>query len=93
MRIRVRSLAPLGGLRIQLCCELQHRLQMQLRSGVAMAVGWAGSCSSDSTPSLGTSTCGPKKKKKKEEERKGGWGGRRKKKEKEKKEEESSCED
>ena len=37
-------------------------------SGVAVAVAVAGSCSSDWTPSLGTSICygcGPKKKKKK----------------------------
>ena len=41
---------------------------MQLRSGVALAVVEAGSCLSDSTPSLGSSvryTCSPKKKKKK----------------------------
>ena len=30
---------------------------MWLRSGVAVALAVAGSCSSDSTPSLGTSTC------------------------------------
>ena len=37
---------------------------MQLRSGIAMAVEQARSCSSDSTPSLGVSiccTCGPEK--------------------------------
>ena len=37
---------------------------MQLRSRVAVAVVEAGNCSSDSTPSLGTSMCregGPKK--------------------------------
>ena len=44
---------------------------MQLGSGVAVAlvVGVAGSCSSDSIPSLGTSIChgcGPKKQIKKE---------------------------
>ena len=33
------------------------RSQMQLRSDFAMAVVWAGSYSSDSTPSLGTSIC------------------------------------
>ena len=40
---------------------------MWLRSGMAMAVVYAGSYSSDLTPSLGTNTCcrcGPKKKKK-----------------------------
>ena len=42
--------------------------QMQLRSHVVVAVAVAGSCSSDSTPRLGTSTCcvcGPRKQKKK----------------------------
>ena len=37
---------------------------MRLGSGVAVAVVYAGSCCSDSTPSLGTSIypeCGPKK--------------------------------
>ena len=41
---------------------------MWLVSGVAMAVAQHSGCSSDSTPSLGTSTCcgcGPKKTKKK----------------------------
>jgi len=41
---------------------------MRLGSSVAVAVVQAGSCSSDSTPSLGTSICcgcGPEKKKKK----------------------------
>ena len=67
----MRSLASLSGLRIQFCSELRYMLQMQLGSCVAVAVVEAGSCSSDSAPSLGASTCcgyGPKKKKKKEEE-------------------------
>ena len=38
MRIGVRFLASLSGLRIQWCCKLWHRSQMQLGSGVAMAV-------------------------------------------------------
>ena len=41
---------------------------MQLRSGVAVAMMEASSCSSDSTPSLGTSIChrcGPKESKNK----------------------------
>ena len=41
MRFRVRSLALLGGLRIQHCCELWCRSQTQiwgLKSGVAVAV-------------------------------------------------------
>ena len=49
--------------------ELWSKLQVQLRSGmtVAVAVAVTDSCSSDLTPSLGTSIslwCGPKKKKK-----------------------------
>ena len=63
----VRSLALLSGLRIQLCCKLQCRLEMEFGSQVAVAVAMAGSCSSDSTPSLGTPMChrhSPKKKKK-----------------------------
>ena len=38
---------------------------------ITVAVAWAGSCSSDLTPRLGTSTChtcGPKKEKKKKKE-------------------------
>ena len=69
-RLRVRSLASLSGLRIRHCCELWFRLQTWLRSQVAVAV--AGSCSSDSTPSLGTSMCcgcGSKKEKKRKEKK------------------------
>ena len=61
MRLPVWSLASLSGLRIRCCCELWCRSKTWLRSWVS-----AGSCSSDSTPSLGTSIClgcGPKKKK------------------------------
>ena len=68
MRIRVRSLALLNGLRIGRCRELWCRSQMQLGSGVAVLVAQASSCSSYSTLSLGTSIChgcSPKKKKKK----------------------------
>ena len=46
--------------------ELWCWLPTQLGSGVAVAVTLAGGCSSDSTPSLGTSIChrcGPKKRK------------------------------
>ena len=53
-------------LRIQRCHELWCRSQMRLNSHVVVAVAWAGICSSDSTPTLGTSTChgyGSKKKK------------------------------
>ena len=42
---------------IQCCSELWCRSQTQLRSGVAVAVAVAGSCSSNVTPSLGTSIC------------------------------------
>ena len=65
VRISVQSLASLSRLRILHCCKLQHRLQMKLRSGLAVAAY--------STPSLGTSIChkdGPKKKKKKRKKEK-----------------------
>ena len=73
MRTQVQSLALLSGLRIWGCCELGCRSQAWLRSGIAVAVVQAGSCSFNSTPSLGTSIChrcGPKKmtKKKKKSE-------------------------
>ena len=64
--LRVWSLVSLSG--IQRWRGLWRRLQMQFRSGVAVAVIQAGSCSSDSPPSLGTSICqgySPKKQKKK----------------------------
>jgi len=57
MRIQVRSLASLIGLRIQHCHEMWCRSQMQLGSCIAVAMAQAGSYSSDSTPSLGTSIC------------------------------------
>ena len=69
MKIWVPSLAPLSGLRIWCCRELWCRSQMRLRSRVAVAVVWACSYSSDSTPSLGISICcrcGPKKTKNKQ---------------------------
>ena len=59
--------------KIWCCCELWYRPQMWLGSGVAVdvavAVVQAGNCSSDSTPSLGTSIChryGPEKKSERE---------------------------
>ena len=52
MRVWIRFLALLSGLRIQCCCELW---QMSLRSHVVVVVVQAGSCSSNSTLSLGTS--------------------------------------
>ena len=54
MRMWVWSLASLSGLRIQCCSELWRRLQKQLGSCVTLAVAVAGSCSSVSTPNLGT---------------------------------------
>ena len=42
-------------IKIWCCYKFQHRLQTWLGSGLAVAVMQAGSCSSDSTPSLGTS--------------------------------------
>ena len=71
MRMQVQSLAPLSELQIWCGCELWYSLQMWLGSG--MAVAEAGSCSSDSTPSMGTSICHgcvPKKKKKKKKKTK-----------------------
>ena len=55
----VQSLVLLSGLRIWHGCKLGHRSQIWLGSGIAVAVAvvWAGSCSADSTPSLGTSIC------------------------------------
>ena len=64
MRMCVWSLASLSRLRIQRCHELWCRSQTQLRSGIAMAVPWASSCSSNSMPSLEISMycrCGAKK--------------------------------
>ena len=66
----VRSLASLSGLRIWHCHELWCGLQTWLGPCIAAAVVQASSCSSNSTPSLGTSmrcTCGPKKQKRKKE--------------------------
>ena len=65
-------LTPFSGLRIPCCHELWCMWQMRLRSGVAMAVVQAGSYSSDSMPSLGTSICcriGPKKQNKQTQNR------------------------
>ena len=55
MRAQVQSLALLSGLRIWSCYELQFRSQTWLGHGVALTVAVASSCSSDLTPSLGTS--------------------------------------
>ena len=64
MRLWVRSLASISGLRVRRCRELWCRSQTQLGSGIAVV---AAKASSDQTPSLGTSICprcNPKKKKK-----------------------------
>ena len=52
MTVKVWSLASLSWWRIWCCHELWH-----LGSGIAVAVAKAGSCSSHSTPSQGTSIC------------------------------------
>ena len=57
MRLRVRSLASLSGLRIWLCHVLWCRSQTWLGSRIAVAVVKASSYSSDSAPSLGTFIC------------------------------------
>ena len=57
MRMQVWSLALFSGSGIWRCHELCCRSQMWLRSPVAVAVAQAINCSSDSTPSLGTSIC------------------------------------
>ena len=65
---KVGSIPGFSGLVTWHCWELWCRSQTLLRSGVAVAVLWAGSCSSDLTLSLGTSICsrlGPKNQKKK----------------------------
>ena len=51
MRMQVQFLTSLSGLRIRHCCELWCWSQTRLGSGIAVAVVWAGSCSSNSTPS------------------------------------------
>ena len=72
MKMQVQSLASLCGLRIQRCHELWCGLWMRLRSGIIVARAQAGLCSSDSTPSLETSTChrcGLKKERKKKKKK------------------------
>ena len=89
MRMQFQSQASVSGLRIQRCPALWCRSQMWLSSGVALAV--AGSCSSNSTLSLGISTChgcSPKKTKEgRKEKRKQGREGRKKERKKRRKEE------
>ena len=67
----IRFLASLSGLRVWRLHELWCSSQMRLGSGVAVAVamGQAGSYSSNFTPGLGTSICqrcGPKKQEEKD---------------------------
>ena len=57
MRMWVPSLASFSGLRIWYCHKLWCRSQMWLGFCIAMTVTSAGSCSSNSTPGLGTSMC------------------------------------
>ena len=67
MRLWIRSLASLSGLRIWTCCKQQYRSKMGLGSGITVVVVKASSYSSESTPSLGTyicHRCSPRKKKK-----------------------------
>ena len=67
MRWQVWSLALPSGLRIWHCHERWCKPQRQVRSHVAVAMVQASSCSSNLTPSLGTSiscSCSPKKQKK-----------------------------
>ena len=67
------SLVLLIELRIRICRELWCRSQTRLGSGIAVALAQACGCSSDLTPSLGTSMChrsGPRKSKKKAKKKK-----------------------
>ena len=57
IRMQVRSLALLSGLKIWCRHEPWCRLQVWLRPWFAVTVVQAGSSSSDSTPSLGLSKC------------------------------------
>ena len=58
MRTQVRSLASLSGLRIRHCCKLWRRsTDLTWIQSCCVAVMLAGSYSSNSNPSLGTSTC------------------------------------
>ena len=73
MRMWVGCLASLRGLRTRCCHELWWKSQKQLRSGLPVAVVQAGSCSYNSTPSLGMSRshrCSHKKKKRKKKKKK-----------------------
>ena len=58
IRMQVRSLASHSGLRISIAvsCGIGHRRSSDPVS-LWLSLMWAGSCSSNETPSLGTSTC------------------------------------
>ena len=47
LRLQVRPLASLRGLRIRRCRDLRCQSQIRLRSSIAVAVAQASSCSSD----------------------------------------------
>ena len=57
MRMQLQSLASLSGVGIWHCRELWCRLQDEAQILRGCGCGVASSYSSDSTPSLGTSTC------------------------------------
>ena len=57
LRMSDQSLASLGGLGTQRCCEPWCRSQKWPGSRVAVAVAQAGGCGSSLTLSLGTSIC------------------------------------
>ena len=50
MRMQIRSLAWLSGLRTWCCCQCGLQTQLRTRVAVAVAVAVAGRCSSGSTP-------------------------------------------
>ena len=67
MRLGVRSLASLSGLRIRRCCKLQRRWQMQLGSCIAVAIAKATAAALIGLQARGASICcrgSPKMKKK-----------------------------
>ena len=87
MRMQVRALALLRGLRIQCCRELWCRSQRWLQSCVAVAMVQVGSYSSKLTPGLETSICHEyslKKPKERQERRKKGRQKERRKEERKK---------
>ena len=75
--LSIRNPTSVSGLRIRHCHELRWRSQRCLGSGVPVAVAQASCCSSNVTPSLGTSICWRCGSKKKKREREGGREGRK----------------